>query len=42
MDLLCFFKTLLLVLTKYGVIEGSENLGDKEGKSVDRVSIKWM
>ena len=40
MDLKCFFKTIFLVFTKYGVIEGSENLGDKEGKSVDRVSIK--
>ena len=42
MDLKCFFKTIFLVFTKYGVIEGSENLGDKEDKSVDRVSIKWM
>ena len=40
MDLKCFFKTIFLVFTKYGVIEGSENLGDKEDKSVDRVSIK--
>ena len=42
MDLKCFFKTIFLVFTKYVVIEGSENLGDKEDKSVDRVSIKWM
>ena len=40
MDLKCFFNTIFLVFTKYGVIEVSENLGDKEDKSVDRVSIK--
>lgn len=40
MDLKCFLKTVFLVFTKYGVVEGNKISKDEEGTSIDEISIK--
>lgn len=42
MDLKCFLKTIFLVFTKNGVVEGSEISKDDECENMDDVSIKEM
>ena len=40
MDLKCFLKTIFLVFTKYGVVEGNKVSKDEEGTSMNEISIK--